>query len=164
MAPFDHLYPFELDERMDIAYYFEFDYVDGRAEDEVAKETVALLQQWMSDPARGAVTLSAEPDGGLCIVDTRRSLGSAPRRARLDGWKAAVYLACDRAQPLRALAAIPEVLEAGAGGSELEAFLDRCVAHRLMLRGDRAWLNVAVHTPAREAEQPALAAAGALSA
>jgi hypothetical protein len=162
MAPFTHLYPFEFDQVMDIAYYFEFDYADGRGEDDFATETLELLRRWMADPARGAVSLSAQPDGTLCILDTRREYRDAPRRARLDGWKAAVYLACDRAQPLRVLTALPEVVEAGVSTDEIVAFLERCVAHRLMVRGERAWLNVAVHVPAREpAAEPVLAGAGA---
>jgi ribosomal peptide maturation radical SAM protein 1 len=161
MEPFVHLYPFEPEQVMDIAYYFEFDYDDGRGEDDFARETLELLQRWMADQARGAVTLTEEPDGALCILDTRREFRDAPRRARLTGWKAAVYEACDRAQPLRVLTALPEV--AGqVSTDELMAFLQRCVEHRLMVRGERSWLNVAVHTPAREAvAAPELATAGA---
>jgi ribosomal peptide maturation radical SAM protein 1 len=150
MAPFLHLYPFSREEVMDIAYYFEFDYADGRGESDFAAPAISLTRRWMADPARGELTLSVEVDGTLCILDTRGAFNTRPRRARLRGWKAAVYLACDRAQPDRALRALPDVVQERVGSGELTEFLERCVAHRLMLRGDRSWLNVAVHTPARE--------------
>ena len=154
MDPFLHLYPFALDQVMDIAYYFEFDYADHRAADAYAAEALALVRRWTSDEARGAVTLTEEPGGALCVLDTRSNLEGGPRRARLRGWKAAVFLACDRAQPLRVLAALPEVAEARVSSEQLGAFLDRCIEHRLMVRSERSWLNVAVHTPPRELAPP----------
>ena len=150
MEPFVHLYPFAPEQVMDIAYYFEFDYADGRAEDEFAGAAIALVRRWMADTSRGALTMTEESDGTLCLLDTRHAAAGAPRRARLRGWKAAVYEACDRAQPERTLLALPAVVEAGVGHDELTGFLERCVANRLMLHGERSWLNVAVHTPARE--------------
>jgi hypothetical protein len=36
------------------------------------------------------------------------------------------------------------------GETDLRAFLDRCVEHRLMVTNDHSWLAVAVHVPARE--------------
>jgi ribosomal peptide maturation radical SAM protein 1 len=150
MASFSYLYPFERAELMRIAYYFDFDYADGRADDVHATEAVALVRQWIEDGARGALELRRCEDGTIELRDTRRRLGASPRRATLRGWKAAVYLACDRAQKPATLAKLPEVVEAGVGDGELAEFLERCAHHRLMVRSDRRWLNVAVHVPARE--------------
>jgi ribosomal peptide maturation radical SAM protein 1 len=148
MEPFVHLYPVAPEQLMKIAYYFEFDYADGRADDAFAGGVIELVRRWMGAASRGALTLSEEDDGTVCVLDTR--FATAPRRARLHGWKAAVYLACDRAAPLRTLLALPEVVDAGVAPDDVTAFLERCVAHRLMLRTERTWLNVAVHSPARE--------------
>ena len=68
----------------------------------------------------------------------------------LKGWKAAVYLACDRAQTLRSLGELPDLDRDGVGEEELRAFLDRCVDHELMVHDGRSWVGVAVHRPARE--------------
>lgn len=155
MAPFTYLYPFNHRSLMDIAYYFDFDYADGRTDAAYAGEAIELVQAWMSDGARGALEMTREPDGVLHLLDTRRELARAPRRARLKGWKAAVYLACDRAQSLPKLTELTEVQRDRVDEQEIRAFLGRCVHHRLMVTNERSWLGVAVHTPARIAPDDA---------
>jgi hypothetical protein len=68
----------------------------------------------------------------------------------LTGWKAAVYLACDRTQPFSSLMALPEVVAGTVEPEVVRLFLDRCLEHNLMVNNGVAWLNVAVHVPARE--------------
>jgi ribosomal peptide maturation radical SAM protein 1 len=160
MSPFSYLYPFERKQLMEIAYYFDFDYADGRADDAYAREAVALVCAWMEDPARGKLEMRREPDGALHLLDTRRDLAAAPRRAVLRGWKAAAYLACDRAQTPQSLLQLPEVRREDIGEEELRGFLERCVHHQLMVRSERSWLSVAVHVPAREAPEEASGAPG----
>jgi hypothetical protein len=99
---------------------------------------------------RGSPSLTDHEDGSLSIVDTRRTVTAGPRRAELSGWKAAVFLACDRTQTLAHLLELDAVREGGVGEDELLGFLGRCVEQRLMATKERAWLNVAVHSPARE--------------
>jgi len=163
MDPFRHLYPFARERLMDIAYYFEFDYEDGRAQDEYACETVDLLLLWMADQERGDLRMECGDDT-LVIRDTRGDAGRAPRRAALAGWKAAVYLACDRSRPLTDLRRLPAVLEAGVTDGALDTFLGNCVANRLMVRSERSFLNVAVHVPAREPAPEGSRAVSALAA
>jgi ribosomal peptide maturation radical SAM protein 1 len=145
MAPFAHLYPVEPSVLMDIAYYFDFDYDDGRTAECYAADAVALAQTWMAADDRGELTIEIA-DGDLILTDTRPNIAGTPRHARLAGWKAAVYLACDRAQPLRALGGLHDDVEEG----ELLGFLERCVDNYLMIGNGRTWLNTAVHRPARE--------------
>jgi ribosomal peptide maturation radical SAM protein 1 len=150
MAPFTILYPFDVETVMEIAYYFEFDYADGRVGDTFAHEAVELVRTWMNEQWRGMLSMQARRDGSLFLEDTRQTISETPRTALLRDWKAAVYLECDRAQTSRALAELPQVEDAGVSEDELETFLGRCVDNRLMVRSERAWLAVAVHTPARE--------------
>ena len=103
----------------------------------------------MADAAPGMLEMRTL-DGTLELLDTRREFLAAPRRAVLSGWKAACYLACDRAQTFEALLALPALQQQGVKDDELRAFLDRCAHHRFMVQGGRSWLGVAVHTPARE--------------
>ena len=161
MAPFTYLYPFPRRTQMEIAYYFDFDYAEGRRDDEYAGEAIELTRAWMAQADRGNLELRTEPDGTIELLDTRRNLDGTPRRAVLRGWKAAVFEACDRAQPLRNL--LEPAAAGGASAGELQAFLERCVAHRLMAHNGRSWLALAVHVPARgDAVEPAaLEAAGA---
>src|SRR5262249_37350347 len=127
MAPFSYLYPFERQKLMQIAYYFDFDYADRRADDAYARQAIETVRAWMADRARGMLEMWQEPDGALYILDTRRELAVAPRRAVLRGWKAAAYLACDRAQTLHNLGQLPEVQCDNVSEEKLRAFLNRCV-------------------------------------
>ena len=154
MAPFTYLYPFDRRSLMRIAYYFDFDYDDGRAADAYAEETIALLREWQSDGNRGMLQMTSG-DGVLEIIDTRREKRREPVRARIDGWKAEVFLACDRSRAwpeLKAIGGVPSE-------NELREFLARCVEHELMLTSGNAWLNLAVHVPAREEREDAPPAA-----
>jgi ribosomal peptide maturation radical SAM protein 1 len=152
MAPFTYLYPFAKKKLMEIAYYFDFDYVDGRGDDSYAGEAIDLVRAWMADESRGRLALEQREDGRLRLLDTRPHIAGSPRQATLEGWKAATYLACDRTQSLTKLAQLPDVAGSAVRQEELRAFLDRCVEHRLMVTNGRSWLNVAVHAPAREEE------------
>jgi hypothetical protein len=153
MALFTYLYPFDRSAQNTISYYFDFDYDDGRAADAYALQTIALAREWREDHHRGILAMHVDADGSLEILDTRREKLHDPVRANLHGWKAAVFLARDRAQVLPDLANLPQVHTANVGAGELREFLERCAFHRLMVANEHAWLNVAVHVPARE--QPA---------
>jgi ribosomal peptide maturation radical SAM protein 1 len=144
MVPFAYLYPFEREVLMDISYYFDFDYAEARAPDEHARSVIELIAAWREATHRGDLELTLTPDGGLQILDTRRDFARSPRRAVLDGWKAAVYVECDRAAPLARLRELPAVTGQRVGDCELLEFLRRCVQHRLMITNSRSWLGVAV--------------------
>ncbi len=150
MAAFTYLYPFGRAQQMQIAYYFDFDHADERADDTYAHEAITLVRTWMADSARGAVELRTHSDGTVELLDTRGAPRDAPKRAVLSGWKRAVFLACDRAQSIVSLRRLPEVERDAPSEQELRAFLERCTSHRLMVANGRSWLNVAVHVPPRE--------------
>ncbi|MCL8015889.1 RiPP maturation radical SAM C-methyltransferase [Streptomyces sp. AS02] len=149
MAVFHHLYPDAGDEVRRIAYYFDFDYPDGRAADAYARDTIAAVLAWRSEPDRGVLAMSGGDDGSIRIADSRYG-AAAPVWTVLTGWRAAVYRHCDRSQRLAALAALPEVRAAGVDAGTLLAFLERCAAKRSMARLGPRWLSLAVHVPPRE--------------
>jgi ribosomal peptide maturation radical SAM protein 1 len=149
MAPFTYIYPFKPQRLADIAYYFEFDYADGRRDDAFATSAIIKVREWMADRARGMLSIERDADGDLILIDTRRAANEVPTRAKLSGWKAAVFFACDRAQPLSSLARLPATLGARIDEEEIKAFLDRCTAHKFMVSSGASWLNVAVHVPER---------------
>ena len=153
MTPFSYLYPFERRALNEIAYYFDFDYADGRRPDYYARDASDLTRAWMTDGARGMLEMRPRSNGTLSLLDTRRELAQAPRQAVLSGWKAACYLACDRAQSLNTLMELSDIRCEGVTDEELRSFLDRCVHHRLMVHSGQSWLGVAVHVPARMGPQ-----------
>jgi ribosomal peptide maturation radical SAM protein 1 len=164
MAPFSFLYPFDHRTLMNIAYYFDFDYTDGRADDQYARDAIALTREWMADKGRGMLAVRSDETGSLEVLDTRREFAGAPRRARLNGWKAAAYLACDQSQTVQQVCERPELQQGNVSPSDVEAFLGRCVEHQLMATNGRSWLALAVHQPARESRQGVAAASQCVTA
>jgi ribosomal peptide maturation radical SAM protein 1 len=147
LAPYPYLYPFDAQALMRIAYYFDYDRSDGRV-DEVGP-VVDRVRSWMSDEHRGALWLLHDGEDRL-VLDERPSTGR--RGLRLHGWQATAYDACDRVRTLTGLARLPTL--AAVGPERLGAFLDACVAQRIMVRDRDRYLALAVATPAR-AWQPA---------
>jgi ribosomal peptide maturation radical SAM protein 1 len=151
MVPFTFLYPFDMRTLMKIAYYFDFDYADQRLDDTHAQVAIDMVRLWIADADRGMLQMETDAGGTLKLRDTRGERANAPRHAVLREWKSAVFVACDRARPFAALAALPQVRDEGVGTADLRAFLDRCVENDLMVTNEQTWLNVAVYQPAREA-------------
>jgi ribosomal peptide maturation radical SAM protein 1 len=147
------LYPFASDVQMDVAYYFDFDYAEGRAAGTHAAGAMALVRAWTADRRRGALWARAE-EGAVLLEDSRRAPDTVPDVLRLDGWRAAVYLACDRARDLDDLLRLEAVQAAGAHRTDVVAFLSWARARRLVLRTGDRWLGVAVHRPARPVPAP----------
>jgi len=150
MAPFTYLYPFEQRKLMNIAYYFDFDYADGRSDDVYAQAAIDLVRTWMADGNRGMLEMRSDALGSLELLDTRNKGANLTRRAKLKGWKAAVYRACDRTQSFGNLKNLSEVGSEHISADDLRAFLNRCVQYKMMVSGKEVWLNVAVHVPARQ--------------
>jgi len=149
-APLLHLYPFPSEEVMEMVYYFDFDYADGRRANAHAAGALEIARAWMADDDRGMLSLAVTEDGSVHLDESRRTVTTDPARIVLEGWRAAVFLACDRAKGARELLELPEVQAESVSEGELREFLADCVRRRLMVRNDRSWLNVAVHVPARE--------------
>ncbi len=89
---------------------------------------------------------TGDPSERLVLVDERH----ATRRTRvLEGWQAAVYHGCDRAQDTAEAVAIAQEHDDLVSTDEVMAFLGGAERERLMLgRGDQH-LSLAVHSPAR---------------
>ena len=134
-----------------IAYYFDFDYQDGRSRPgEYAERAVALIEEWSADDNRGDLRQRIQADGSVEILDSRP--GAARPFLVLEGWQAATYLECDRAISLERLGDKPFLT--GVGQRELQGFIDECAASKLMLYHAGQALSLAVH------DQPCPEAAG----
>lgn len=144
LAPYRHLYPFEHDALMRVAYYFDYDHADGRKPLDYAAPVVERIGRWNTDDARGGLWVMHEGDNRL-VMDERP--GSGPRGMRLYGWQATAYDACDRARTVAGLVRTPGL--ARVGTKVLSGFLDACVANRIMVRSGERYLALAVSRPAR---------------
>ena len=133
-----------------LAYYFDFDYADGRKPMDYVAPLSRAVAHWIAAHARGdggAPCLDADcDDAGFTVTDTRE-IAAAPRH-RLDGLDAQVYLRCDTSQSLAGL-------ESHFGAwrrSEIHNAIARLVAARLMAELDGHYLSLAVF-PNRAAMQ-----------
>jgi ribosomal peptide maturation radical SAM protein 1 len=145
LAPYRYLYPFPHDALMRIAYFFDYDYADGRDPMSYAGPAVDKARAWMADDRRGRLSQLDDGDGGIVLLDERPP--PPARTLRLRGWRAHAYAACDQLHSRSGLARLPEL--DGVPADRLGGFLDRCVNARLMVRSGDTYLGLAVHTPAR---------------
>lgn len=161
-APFEFLYRCPPDVLMRIAYYFEFDYHDGRQPDVYAAGVLRSIASWKKLHDRSELwmmTSGADPqdpdatgngDGHRIVIIDRR--GAKERVAQLTGWKATLYDACDRGRSRAELDQLDELR--AVDHEEVTDFLDRCCATGVMISDGSAFLATAVHTPPRREHRP----------
>lgn len=145
MAPYRYLYPFPNEALMRIAYYFDYDYADGRDPRSYAGGLIEKVRAWMDDRHRGALLQLDGGQGELVLVDDRPP--GRRHSLRLRGWAGRAYEACDSVQSLPALARRPEF--DGVSSESLRRLLDRCVSKRLMLRAGDRYLALAIRAQPR---------------
>ena len=145
LAPYRYLYPFDDDELMRTAYYFDFDYADGRDPLDYVRPVLERVRLWSSDGPRSGLWVCPRDDG--CVTIVREREGAARGTLALEGWQAAAYLACDRAISPTRLRRLPELEDVPP--AKLDAFLTRCVEERLMIGDGTRFLSLAVHSPPR---------------
>lgn len=136
-----------------LAYYFDFDFADGR---DPAGYTFGLREgvaRWTDAHRPGSLVYSDDGET-LTIVDRR---GGREDERELSGWRREVYLHCDESRPRARVERL--ALEWGARPGQLRRFLAGLVEARSMIELDGRLLSLAV----RSSEEPGdelLAASG----
>lgn len=138
-ASYAHVYPFDPEDLYELAYYFDFDYDDGRDPETYIASLRAAVADWKSGRDHGTL-LSLDYAAQLVIADARG--GRVPRHVRLTGWQREIYIACADGALLRELDDL--ALRTGSDQLRLRCFLDEMVAARLMLMIDERFLALAV--------------------
>ena len=128
MAPYRYLHPWPADVLDEVAYYFDFDYADGRGADDHVRAVRTMVDAWQASGPTGELIQTVSDPDRVVLVDTR---GGAVTRHELLGWEAAAYLACDRPRPAEELLGLPEL--AGVAPREMAALVNRCVTDRTLL-------------------------------
>ena len=141
---FRYVYPFPPEVLERLAYYFDYDYADGRDPLEYAQPVIDAVATWQQ--LAGTVTLRSwdRGDGVLILTDTRP--GAEEFQRRLTGVERAVYLFCDTGRTLRQ---IVEHVAAALSGSPpdepaIVRMLDAWIAARLMAHLDGRYLSLAL--------------------
>lgn len=146
---FPFVYPFPAESLARLAYYFEFDYADGRNVLDYAAPVLAAAETWQS--LHGAVALRQfdREDGVLILTDTRPC--ATAFQHRLTGLDRAVYLGCDAGKTLKELLALAADTEwpkdRPADAAAVQRTLERLVGDRLMVCLDQRYVSLAVGEP-----------------
>lgn len=141
---FQCVYPFDDESLLRLAYYFEYDYADGREPLQYAGRALKEIEAWQK--IAGSVTLRQfdRHDGLTLLTDTRPC--ATAFQHRLTGWRRSLYQFCDAGKSLKkVLAAMPEwshgvSVEAG----EIRQQLDQWRSDRLVVLLDDRYLSLAL--------------------
>jgi ribosomal peptide maturation radical SAM protein 1 len=137
-AAYGYVYPFERERLQNLAYFFEFDYADGREPDEYASELGKEVKRWPESNAGNRPRLDMFQTEAVALITDTRACAVRPAHV-LSGLEARVYVACDTAQTAASLARMLDALEA-----EIRATLEGLVAAKLMAEMDEHYLSLAV--------------------
>jgi ribosomal peptide maturation radical SAM protein 1 len=146
-AAFAFVFPFPDECLRRLAYYFEYDYADGRNPRDYVGPLLTRLETWRQ--IHGTVTLRQwdRGDGTLILTDTRPD--AVAFQHRLTGWEREAYRFCDTGRSL------PRIVEhaasgghAGANANRVERTLQQWVRDRIMVFLDNKYLSVALDAPA----------------
>jgi ribosomal peptide maturation radical SAM protein 1 len=144
---FRYVYPFPQDVLARIAYYYEYDYADGRNPLDYVAPVLEAIDAWQQ--LHGTVTLRLwdRPDGVLILNDTRPCAAAFQRR--LTGLERQIYLHCDTGRTLENLvgAATSSGTHEPVDAAAIQRMLDGWIAERIMVRLDNRYLSLALRAP-----------------
>jgi ribosomal peptide maturation radical SAM protein 1 len=139
-----YVYPLGRRDLARLAYFFDFDYLDGRNPENYIAAVKRAVADWYLERTEGPeqrarLDAVCTEDAEIEVTDTRACATNAVHELR--GLDAQVYLASDAAQTLPSLVR----LCAGSGGEgEIRAALERLQNDKLMVQMDDQYLSLAV--------------------
>jgi ribosomal peptide maturation radical SAM protein 1 len=150
---FPFVYPLPEESLGRLAYYHEFDFVDGREPLDYARPLLDAISKWQAVAGSAALCCYDRSDGVLLIHDTRPC--ATAFQWRLSGLERAAYLACDAGRS--AASVVEHLAEEGSRwrGCEdrralrdrVDAMLQRWTEERLMVCVDDRYLSLALKSP-----------------
>ena len=141
---FECVYPFEHEALARLAYYFDYDYADGREPTHYVSRALDEIEKWQQ--LAGSVTLRQfdREDGVTLITDTRPC--AAEFQHRLSGWRRGLYHFCDAGKSLKRIVASLPQWSCGESVDEasIRQQLDQWLAERLVVSLDDRYLALAL--------------------
>jgi ribosomal peptide maturation radical SAM protein 1 len=125
-----------------LAYFFDFDYGDGRDPNLYLRPLVRVVQNWCGSRfnAEKRTKLDAHFEGAEILVTDTREIACAPQY-RLTGLRARLFALCDVGTTIPALL---RQLELAGRELEVRSALESLVADRLVVHDDGHYLTLAV--------------------
>ncbi len=145
---FGFVYPFDQRWLANLAYYYEFDFADGRDPWLYASPVVELVEHWQETAGNFTLNYYDRPDGVLILTDTRPT--ARQFQARMTGAERELYLFADTGRSFEELARRAKQCadESLADEGRLAAVLDQWTQARWTARLDDRWLSLAVRAAA----------------
>ena len=144
---FGHAYPFPPEVLARLAYYFEYDYADGRDPIDYAAPMLQAAGRWQELGTTVTLRYWDRPGGVLILTDTRP--GAAVFQQRLTGIQRAIYLFCE---PGRSWQEIVEYAARAADNHHLDepalrGMLQGWLDQRIVAQLDNRYLSLALRAP-----------------
>lgn len=135
-----YVYPLQGASLEKLAYFFEFEYGDGRQPETYVKDLIHEVERWANLRHQYPAQLDLyQAASGVLISDTRAC--AVKRTHILSGVAAKVYLLCDTS---RTAVSVTSKLRDVASEHEISALLEKFVAAKLMIESDGHYLSLAV--------------------
>jgi hypothetical protein len=138
MEAYAYVYPLPENDLRNLAYFFEFDYGDGRTPVEYVRPAISAIEQWAALAEQRPPRLDAFGAGAVLVIEDTRPCAVEGTHV-LTGLAARVYTECDSAVSVPALARRLSVPE-----SEVREIVDRLLTRRLMAAMDGQVLSLAI--------------------
>ncbi len=141
---FHCVYPFDDEALSRLAYYFEYDYADGRVPSQYAARALAEIENWQQ--LAGNVTLRQfDRDDGVTLLTDTRPCATAFQH-RLSGWQRGLYHFCDSGRSLKKVLASTAEWSKGETIAEgdVRRQLDQWIEDRVAVLLDGRYLSLAL--------------------
>lgn len=144
-AAYRFVYPFPEESLSRLAYYFDFDYNDGRKPEEYTQSLNQAVERWRRQNTPGSL-LSLHDNGRVILYDTRPSAQQS--EITLEGMAKAIYEFCDQGRTLPAilhhLEDLGEPYAFQAETTLILSTLELLVEARVMMYADERYLSLAI--------------------
>jgi ribosomal peptide maturation radical SAM protein 1 len=138
---YEHIYPFSKESVANIAYFFMYEYRDGRKPADYVQPMLAKMRLWQENKT-GDLVKRYENDGSLTLLDTRP--GRQPANYPMTSQQKEIYDYCDQ---IRSRSNIDAFAATQAGRAVLlDEFLEQLESFQLVLREGNQYLSLAVDT------------------
>jgi ribosomal peptide maturation radical SAM protein 1 len=138
---YKYIYPFAEADLFDLAYYFDFDYSDGRIPISYLKDLTQRYREWNAMHSESYLVSLACGDT-MMIWDTRPV--AIQREHRLTGLHRQVYEYCDHARTHSALETYLKSLNGAKSAGHLDEVLSDLINAKLLLTEDNQWISLGV--------------------
>jgi hypothetical protein len=148
MEAYSYVYSLPHNELENLAYFFEFEYGDGREPADYVAPLIDEVERWAALALNRTPRLDAISAGDVFIIKDTRPCATQGTHV-VTGLAARVYACCDSA---RNRSGIARAVKAEA--AELDAALDRLVANKLIVEMDGQFVSLAVFRNRKTEEAP----------